>query len=293
MNFKIKISKEVDSDWNECLSKSKYSTAFQTSNWINNYKKNPNTESIFIQIESNQNEIVGQLAIVIHKNNLRNENKIARKLGVKFNISSVLTWSYGPVIHDVKNYTKIISKIISTVNKIAKEKNIVMIRGSSPPLDQNNSNEIFIKNGFNIQPWSTQIIKLNKDVESFYSGLNKNIRYDIRKSKECKFMFEMPNNENYLKEFYKLKNEEYQRDNRKISPIANSYKERWENLYKNGIEKIFLVKEDEKIKSGISNIIFNYYLIQHGVANSSKKSLAGIFLTWETIKWAIENNYKF
>ena len=39
MNFKIKISKEVDSDWNECLSKSKYSTAFQTSNWINNYKK--------------------------------------------------------------------------------------------------------------------------------------------------------------------------------------------------------------------------------------------------------------
>ena len=81
MNFKIKISKEVDSDWNECLSKSKYSTAFQTSNWINNYKKNPNTESIFIQIESNQNEIVGQLAIVIHKNNLRNENKIEKQIG--------------------------------------------------------------------------------------------------------------------------------------------------------------------------------------------------------------------
>lgn len=280
-----------DDEWNKFFYKSDFSTTYQTSNWVNNYK-NIKSIPIFLQVESKQ-EIVGQLAAIIHKNSLRHDNLFAKKLGWRFNISSILTWSYGPVISDLENYSEILSLILSYVEKIAKQHNVMMIRGSTHPLDKNNSENLFKKHGFHHLPWSTHVISLDKDENSLYSSLDKKTRYDIRKSEKNNYVFEMPNDLDYVKEFYELKNEEYMRDNRKVAPISNFYEERWKNLFQNGLEKIFLAKKDNKTISGIGNIIFNGYSIQHAVANSKIDLLGGTFLTWNVIKWAINNNLKY
>lgn len=293
MSFRVKILKEIDEKWNKQLTKSECSSAYQTSNWIKHYKI-PGSTPIFIQVETDENKIVGQLAAITHKNYLRNENTFAKKISSKFNISSILTWMYGPIIYDLENYSEIMNVILDCVEQIAYEKNIVMIRGSIPPLDQNKSDKIFKKLGYRRQSWATYILSLDKDEKTLYNSLDKKTRYDIRKSIQSNLIFEIPDGIDYPKEFYKLKNEEYNRDKRRLAPITNSYKDRWENLYRNDIEKIFLAKSNEKNLSGISNILFNGYIIQHAVANSSEiKSLGGTFVVWETIKWAIKNKQKF
>ena len=62
-----------------------------------------------------------------------------------------------------------------------------------------------------------------------------------------------------------MKNEEYNRDKRRLAPITNSYKDRWENLYRNDIEKIFLAKSNEKNLQ-----------IMWNAADRKKKCTAGI-----------------
>jgi hypothetical protein len=294
LKFEIKIINEPDEDkWNNLLTSSNASTAYQTVNWIRNYQNIPNSKPIFIQIEKN-GVVVGQLASIIHQNYLRNENKLAKNIGWKFNISSLLTWVYGPIIFDQENHSEILSLMISKIEEIAKQNKIVMIRGSTPPLDKNNFQKIFDEHNFDYQPWSTYILKLNQNKNSFYDSFNKKTRYDIRKSETNNLTFETPNDENYLQEFYDLKNEEYERDGRKVVPTNISYKKRWTNLCKNGLEKVFLAKHDGIVISGISNIIFNGYMLQHAVANSHEKNLlGGTYVTWKTIEWAINNNQRY
>jgi lipid II:glycine glycyltransferase (peptidoglycan interpeptide bridge formation enzyme) len=292
LSFKTKILFSVDdTEWNSFLYNSEFSTVFQTSNWVKNYQ-NMGSKPVFIQIESEKG-IVAQLAAIIHKNSLRHDNIVAKNLGWKFNISSILTWSYGPIISDLENYSEIFSLIISLLEKIAKQHNVMMIRGSTPPLDQNNPKKLFEEYLYSFLPWSTYIIPLNQTEDTLYSSLDKKTRYDIRKSEKNNFLFEIPEDSDYPKEFYELKNEEYIRDNRKVSPISNSYEERWKNLYQNGLEKIFLAKNKNHTVSGISNIIFNGYSIQHAVANSKIDLTAGTFLTWNVVKWAIKNKIKY
>jgi len=185
LEAKILLSLKED-EWNNLLYNSPTSTAYQTSNWIKSYKTIPDSKPLFIQIETASGKIVGQLASIIHKNYLRNENVVAKNIGWKFNISSILTWSYGPVIYDLDNYPEILSLIISKVVQIAKENNVVMIRGSTAPLDQNNSRKLFEENGFNFQPWSTYVISLNETINNLYSTLDKKTKYDIRKSEKKK-----------------------------------------------------------------------------------------------------------
>ncbi|MDC0228755.1 hypothetical protein OAJ71_01975 [Nitrosopumilus sp.] len=292
MSFKIKILFSVDdTDWNSFLYKSEFSTVFQTSNWVKNYQ-NMGSKPVFIQIESEKG-IVAQLAAIIHKNSLRHDNILAKNLGSKFNISSILTWSYGPIILDLENYSEIFSLIISSLDKIAKQHNVMMIRGSTPPLDQNDPKKLFQKYQYSFLPWSTYIVSLNQNEDLFFSSLDKKTRYDIRKSEKNNLLFEIPQNADYPKEFYELKNEEYKRNGKKVAPISNSYEKRWKNLYQNGFEKIFVTKNKNHILSGISNIIFNGYSIQHAVANSKIDLSAGTFLTWNVIKWAMKNNLKY
>ena len=250
------------------------------------------SKPVFIQIESEKG-IVAQLAAIIHKNSLRHDNILAKNLGSKFNISSILTWSYGPIILDLENYSEIFSLIISSLDKIAKQHNVMMIRGSTPPLDQNDPKKLFQKYQYSFLPWSTYIVSLNQNEDLFFSSLDKKTRYDIRKSEKNNLLFEIPQNADYPKEFYELKNEEYKRNGKKVAPISNSYEKRWKNLYQNGFEKIFVTKNKNHILSGISNIIFNGYSIQHAVANSKIDLSAGTFLTWNVIKWGIKNNLSY
>jgi hypothetical protein len=291
MNYGVEVHQEVDEKWwNSELQQTKSSTLYQTVNWLKVYQKNIGSKPFFISVTSPNGAVVAQLATLIHKNALRNENLVAKKIGSAINLSSVLTWFYGPIIHSDTDKDEITQKILLTLDKIAKENNIVMIRGSSPPLATEFPNSAFQKHDYELTPWATYIIDLKQKTDDLFQKLDKKTRYDIKKSEQSELDFQVTEGPSYFKEFSELKNEEYERTKRKKSKTLEINKTEYEYLYKNGFHKVFLAKHKGTPVSGISNIIFNGNIVQHGVANARTNLLGGSFVTWHAIKWAIENN---
>ena len=292
MNYSVQIDKQVDEKWwNSQLSQSKGATLYQSFNWLKVYQENIGSKPFFISVSSPNGSIVGQLAVLLHKNSLRNENIVAKIIGSKINLSSVLTWFYGPILHINVDENEIIQKILLTLDKLAKENNVTVIRGSSSPLEKKFSNSFFSKHDYKQTPWATYVIDLRQKSNDLYQKLDKKTRYDIKKSEQTELEFQIPEGPSYFKEFSELKNEEYKRTSRKKSKVLETYKTEYEYLYKNGFHKVFLAKHDSVPIAGVSNIIFNGNIVQHGVANIKTNLLGGSFVTWHAIKWAIENNY--
>ena len=293
MNFSVQVDKQIDEKlWNSQLSNSKGATLYQSFNWLKVYQENIGSTPFFISVLSPNGRIVGQLAVLLHKNSLRNENIIAKTIGDTINLSSVLTWFYGPILHTNVDENEITQKIIFTLDKLAKENKVTMIRGSSPPLETKFSNSLFSKYNYELTPWATYVIDLQQKSDELYQKLDKKTKYDIKKSEQTELEFHIPEGTSYFKEFSELKNEEYERTSRKKSKVLETYKTEYEYLYKNGFHKVFLAKHRGIPIAGVSNIIFNGNIVQHGVANTKTNLLGGSFVTWHAIKWAIENNYQ-
>ena len=66
----------------------------------------------------------------------------------------------------------------------------------------------------------------------------------------------------------------------------------WKLLHSKGFEQLFTARENNENVGGILTLLFQRNMIQHALVNSPKLELVGTFLTWNTIKWAIENNFK-
>ena len=207
MNFNIEISSEIDeNEWNDNLAKNSHSTIYQTYNWQKLYQNTFDSKPIFIKITDDLGTIVGQLACLIHENMFHESlNIFSKKIGSLLKSDISLWWYHGPIIHNKQYEDKIISLILSTVDKIAKENKVINIRGISPPLIQQFSHENFKKFNYNIQPWSTYIIDLNQDHRNIFSSLNKKTRYDIRKAESNELEFEIVDNKNSLKKIFDLK----------------------------------------------------------------------------------------
>ena len=167
-----------------------------------------------------------------------------------------------------------------------------MIKGSSPPGNLFNNN-IFSGFNYKLKPWATYAVDLKKNPEKFFEELDKNTRYDIRKSEKEGVEFIVADSKSSFYEFAKLKLETKTKKNKKISKVNKFFFDNhWEFLYKEGLEKLYLVKYHEKIIGGIFNLVFNGNVVQLGVGNLPQKGIpAGSFLTWNAIKWSINKKY--
>jgi len=294
MNFKTEISTTADEKtWDKNLLQSKESSAYQSYNWSKIYQEGYDSKPIFISVEDNSGKIVGQLLAFIHnKYYWANATFVVRTIGYKANLGSVLMWWYGPIIHDFSNRSEIISQILLAVDKVVKKNNIMMIRGSSPPL-ANSHDDVFKKNGYGLKPWATYVIDLQQDPDNLYNLLNKKTRYDIRKSEKNALEFEVATDRSSLDEYEQLKYLAKKIEGERPGPKNRRfYDAQWKYLQKNGYQKLFLVKHEGKPISGILTVTFNGNIIQHGVVNYSERDLlGGTFLTWNVIKWGIKMKY--
>lgn len=293
MDFKIEILEKIDEKiWNKKLSSSPESTVYQTTNWSHLYKETFDSKPIFILIKNSNEEIVGQLLAFIHNKYFwRNINIISKYIISKLN-GSIISWLYGPIIHDSSNVDDIISKILTALDEIAKKNNILMIKGSAPPNNLFND-KIFTGFNYKLKPWATYSVGLNKDPDELFAKLDKSTRYDIRKSEKEGVQFVVADSKSSFYEFAKLKLETKTKKNKKISNInKNFFDNHWEYLYKEGLEQLYLVKYHEKIIGGIFNLVFNGNVVQLGVGNLPQRGVpAGSFLTWNAIKWSINKKY--
>lgn len=296
MTLKTEISSEVnEKDWNNLLLKNSASTAYQTANWPKIYQHAYDSKPVYIRILSENGETLGQLASVIHtKLFWQDANIISSFIGKKFNLRSVFNWFYGPIIHNNEKQDEILATILNAIRKTSKKEKITMVRGISPPISCNFSNQEFQNSNYGIESWSTYITHLDLNSDELYDSLNKKIRYDIRKSEQNQLQLKIVKNRDEMDDYYKIKLEEKKKYGINIKPNPLFYDAHWEFMFKRGYEKLFLVKYQDEVIGGLFGVIFNNYFLQHGVGNSEKTQLlGGTFLTWNALKWAIENKLRY
>jgi hypothetical protein len=299
MNLKTSVSHEVDKDWNLQLLKNDSSTTYQTSNWAQVYQKVYGSTPVFILVEKPNGEIVAQLTAVIHNRYFWiKSNLLTQTLGIKLNLRTYIDWFYGPIIYDDSLADSVLKEILLALEKLAKNHKATMMRGVFHPSLKSTT---FIRNSNdNTDMWSTYVIDLSQNVELLYNSLNKKTRYDIRKAEKNDLTFKVADERGDLDQYLNLKYESIMRGGGKII-VAHKRREKliqdfndahWTLLHKKGLEKLFLVKYNDDILGGITCFTFNKNMYQHGVGNSSKTELlGGSFLTWNSIKWGVSNNF--
>src|SRR3972149_61778 len=293
MEFKTSVCHDVnEKEWNRSLSKNKTATAYQIAAWPKIYEYAYESKPLYITVENNSGDILGQLAGVIHSKLFwQDSNIITSFIGSRLNLRSVLNWFYGPIIHDLENHEKIIFQILDKINEISKKEKITMARGISPPLHEGFSNKQFGKFGYAIEPWSTYITNLNLDSNALYNTFDKKTRYDIRKSEKNNLQFIVASSRSEFNEFYEIQISSEKRSGHKIKRNSAFYDAHWDLMHKKGFEKLFLVRYNGIPIGGLFGVIFNKNLIQHGVGNTeTTQLLGGTFLTWNSLKWAINEN---
>ncbi len=294
MNFKAEISRTInEKDWNVQLLKKKESTTYQNTNWSKVYQDSFNSIPIFIRVKNEKDEIVGHLlAKIQQKEYWSDANTILRFIGGTLQLRKMLTWDYGPIFYDVSNQNEILSKILTALDEVAKNYNVTAIRGSSPPLINYGNEKIFQKFNYETKSWSTYIIDLTQNIDHLYQSLDKKTRYDIRKAEQNDLEFEVVKDRSAFDVFQELKIQEKKRRGEKKSRLPKFLDSHWKNLYKNGLENLFLAKHKGEPLSAILCLNFNGNLIQHAVANSGNTDLlGGSFLTWNTIKWSMKKKF--
>ena len=297
LQFRTIVSDEVnEEEWNKLLLQSPYSNAFQEATFFKPDKLAFNAKQVFIQVLDKSEKVVGQLSGVIHfKEHRKISNPISKSIFDKLNLGSTFTWKVGPIIHDPDNHDFICYEIFDSINKLCFEHKIEKIKGTTPSLDANFSEKSFSNTNFLVTPWKDHIIELPKNSDSFLSSLSKTIRYDIRKGEKNNLTFEIAKTVDDLNDFAMLKFKNRGENPEEIIEHGkNGIEATWKILYKNGLRILFLAKHNGEIACGINAILFNKILYQTTVVNSPKKYLqAGSFLTWNFIKWAIDNECSY
>jgi len=294
MNFSTEITEHIDENyWDKNLLQNNSSTIYQSYNWARLYKDVFESQPIFILVKNLTNEIVGQLLLFIHNDyNWANANPLLKKIGTKFKIGKTLLWMYGPIINDQNNCSIINQEIVNAIQKIAHKNQIMMIRGASSPLSNLNNDAIFENNNFQVKHWGTHIINLEKNPDELFAQLNKKTRYDIRKGEKNNLEFEVSDDRSVLEEYIELKHKEREGKGQRTTRIPLFNEKYWVYLHNNNHLKLFVVRHNDQLVGGILGITFNGNIVQHGVLNIKNELSAGPYLTWNAIKWCIQNKFR-
>lgn len=293
MNFQVLVSDSVDQlKWDQALRQNKNSITYQAVNWQRMFFEVYGSKPFFIMVLDSNSKIVGQLAGIIHEKwYWRDANILFRHLGPLLRLGTVIHWFYGPIIHEKKYQSQIILKILKTIDEIAIKNNAVMIRGLTSPLEKNSPIQEFKKSGYDIKSGATFVLDLTKGKDVIYNSLSKDVRYYIRRSEKIGYKFEIAKNKNLLFEFGELKKDAYRLEGRKVIKNTSFYETHWNLLHQKNNEQLLIARKDGENVGGILVLFFNQNSIQHALVNAPKYDLVGMFLTWNTIKWAIDQKF--
>lgn len=294
MDIKIDVTQNVDEDfWNKNLEQNISSSIYQVPGFLQVYQEVFNAKPFFIYVRNN-GQLVGQLATLIYSDYFwKDATAIVQKIASKLNLGSILRWEYGPIIHDNKNKEKILSTILSSIDTIAIQHKVDIIKGSTFPEIKSSSDDIFQKYNYKKKNWATFLTDLTKESEDIFKTLNKTTRYDIRKAEKNNIEFEIAENFSSYQELVELSLKMKKKRGQKIKKHTQFYEKFWHKLSKHGYLQVFLARKDGELLGGIEVLIFNKNVHQYSVVNSEKTQFqSGSFLTWNAIKWSIQNKYR-
>lgn len=278
-----------EKEWNDNICHQPFSTAYQMAGFYNPHKLAFESKQFYISVKNNSNNLVAQLTGVIHfKDFWSVGSELSNYSSSKSN--SMIVWNHGPIIHDYTEIDDILKLILCELDKIAITNKINVIKGTSAPLSKQFSNSQFQKFEYNCTPWITNVTQLSKNSEEFFLELHNKTRYDIRKGEKSGLEFEIVNSSKGLDEYSELKLEDNKNKDKIIKQNESFRNHRWNTSIKNNYEKVYFVRLNGNIVAGMANFVFNNNVVQRTIANSSNRNFyAGSFLTWNAIKWSIDN----
>ncbi|OLB92339.1 MAG: hypothetical protein AUH25_00725 [Thaumarchaeota archaeon 13_1_40CM_38_12] len=291
--YKIKIVKEVEPvKWDNELIKGDYSTFFQTAEYLFSESRDERFP-IFIYIVDENERIRGQLGLIIRNPINLYSSVIFRKFGkILSKLGSKGIWVSGPIIHtiDERERTEILRKIIESLDSIAREYNLILIDGYSPPqdllIDKNYLGE-FRKNNYHVEEFVTLATNLDKNIEELWNNVTKKSRGDVKRAEKRNIRVKTLEEYSEVIDYFKLGKEWAETKGIKMINLTERAQKYW-NYYKTGIEKIFLAYDGDELISGLRLGCFNGIAYTHEVLNSYSRptNLGGTLLTWWALKWA-------
>ena len=119
-------------------------------------------------------------------------------------------------------------QVLTSLDKIAIDNKVNLIKGSSPPQMSKINPKILKKNGYKINPWITYITDLQRKVEDIYQSLHNKTRYDVRKGEKKGLEFEVVSK----KESYDLYLDIKYQDRKKIQKLKKLNKKFADSVWK-------------------------------------------------------------
>lgn len=296
--YTFEILKKVDKEkWNNQLLDCKYSTFFQTAEFLT--EDTGNKYPIFIYVYDENGRVIGQLGITIVKIKSGNTTFALKKIvETASKIGNRGTWVSGPIIHTNDHESRIytLKTIIESLQVVAKENNLMLLGGYSPPqdflIDESYISE-FIKSGYSSEKFVTLATDLDVSIDDLWKNVKKNARNDVTKAQRENIEIKQIKTKEELKEF-KLLDEKWARTKgiHHENPLLNFNKD-WNDL-KAGIQKFFVAMKDAEVLSGIRLGCFNGIAYTHQVLNTYAKigNVSGPLLTWYVLKWAKESGMR-
>lgn len=295
LSFKINV--DVDQkNWNDSLLNSKYSTFFQTKEYLES--ENEFKFPIFIEIFENTN-LLGQLGLVVIKIKKAYSGNLFQKL---FNISSKLgnraTWVSGPIIHNDNKQIRlqVLETILNAIDHITKKYNIMLVDGYSPPQDliiDEDYLKIFQNHGYDKTNFVTWASELNVDIDQLWTRIKKNAKNDVTKAKRENIIIKEISDEKELVQFLLLGQKWSKTKGIEVNdPLETLQKDL--KIIKSKSQKLFLAYANSEPVAGLRIGCFNGIAYTHQVINAYSKSgnVAGPLLTWNAITWAKNNGLK-
>ncbi len=281
-----------EKEWDDNIKQTKSSTAFQSARNFIPYQQAFNSKPIFLTTTDSKGKILLQLSAVIHENVDVESEGLFQRFFSKIKTGKILYWNYGPIIHEHENHNIILENALEKIDQIALNEGISTIKGGSPIFKKSTWEQSFKKFDYALQPWDTWVTDLQQNEDILYKSLHNKTRYDVRKGEKNNLSFEIVNTRETLDDWMKIKFSNRKNKDSIFKRLEKFNDSTWDILYKSGLEKMYLTRKDNEIVGGIANKLFNNNAVQHSIINSTKTKLqGGSFLTWNTIKWSLENNF--
>ncbi|MCX7747164.1 MAG: peptidoglycan bridge formation glycyltransferase FemA/FemB family protein [Clostridia bacterium] len=277
-NFKIKVVKDIPSDWDEFLYGGDFVDLFASSEYIR-YLKYIGNRIYTIEAYSSENKVF-QLMCIIKKGHYELDIISGPFITNHFTLSEPCAKKIvSKINHLIKKYCILKSKItFDYINKI----NVDILK-----------NEL-LKQGFREEAWATFILDVQKNDEELFASFKKSARNKIKQTIKNipGYVFNSidSNDFEHIRKFYNVMNENRRRNNLKEYDINKVYRPM--KCY-----KAFKIEADGKILAVQGIFLFNKVIAGAGIGLSDyaceNKINAGDIIKWEVIKWARDNGYKY
>lgn len=185
-----------------------------------------------------------------------------------------------------------LSVVSDSFNEIVKDKNFNYVSVSLVPnfLDVRQ----FKWNSYDTNMSYTYLIDLTRSCDEIYNGFKKNIRERIKKATSSNLVMEKSDNLSHLSQLYNTEKERYEKQGLNSPLVSLKYLEKIFSLYPQNLCLYSIYDNEGNIISlELTHEYNNKFLLLMGAIKMEENVGVNQFSTWELIKKAKEENYKY